>query len=347
MIKKIEKNEYAPVIIPTLFRKEHFERCIESLRKNKHARETKLYIGLDFPIREEHKNGHEAIKQYLAEGISGFGEIVIFEHQENLGADANRFFLQDKVFEKFDSYIFTEDDNEFSPNFLEFMNQCLKNYEEDESVLAITGFNYPIKQDAFSGNVYSNNIYFSAWGYGTWKKKILLAHQSINMKSFLELYRDNTFMRELKKLAPNQYCNFVKGMLEYTNDLVKNKQIREIDLAYGIYMFGNHKRMVFPVKSMVRNWGYDGTGDNCDTLMYDTEKKTTHRNFEMRELFLNRDSFCNDIDEEKKLTQLEISRIVDEYFEVSFREKRRTFMAYLCSQIFGLQICKKIISLKK
>lgn len=39
----------APILIPTLNRYEHLKRCVESLAKNKLAKESELVIGLDYP----------------------------------------------------------------------------------------------------------------------------------------------------------------------------------------------------------------------------------------------------------------------------------------------------------
>ena len=58
----MEKNMiYAPVLIPTLCRDEHFIRCIESLKRNAWAKYTDIYIALDFPCKESHWDGYNKI----------------------------------------------------------------------------------------------------------------------------------------------------------------------------------------------------------------------------------------------------------------------------------------------
>lgn len=51
--------------------------------------------------------------------------------------------LKKQVEKRFDRYISTEDDNEFSPNFLVYMNKGLELYKDDPKVLAICGYSYP------------------------------------------------------------------------------------------------------------------------------------------------------------------------------------------------------------
>ena len=52
-----EIREYAPILIPTLNRYEHFKRCVESLAKCTHAEKTELVIGLDYPPSERYQKG--------------------------------------------------------------------------------------------------------------------------------------------------------------------------------------------------------------------------------------------------------------------------------------------------
>ena len=66
-IKYGKDGEYdtVPIIIPTLCRYEHFARCIESLIENKYAQYTDIYIGIDYPITEEQREGHDKIVKYV------------------------------------------------------------------------------------------------------------------------------------------------------------------------------------------------------------------------------------------------------------------------------------------
>ena len=112
-----ELHIYAPVVIPTLCRYEHLKRCIDTLSECTGADETELYVGLDFPAKESHWEGYRKICNYLPT-ITGFKNVVVIRREENMGATRNARDLLDIVHQKFDRYIFSEDDNEFSPNFL-------------------------------------------------------------------------------------------------------------------------------------------------------------------------------------------------------------------------------------
>ncbi|MGN0157150.1 MAG: hypothetical protein ACI39N_07860 [Lachnospiraceae bacterium] len=335
---------FAPIMIPTLCRDTHFIRCIESLKRNKYAEYTDLYIGLDYPAKDSHIPGYQKICAYLDKGIEGFSSVTILRHTENKGSSENSRLLREKIFESHDRCIFSEDDNEFSPNYLEYMNKCLTAYQDDDTVLAVTGFNYPIDTSGFSGTVYTNNIYFAAFGYGIWKEKWLRLNKEITPELLYSSYKNSHFMRTFRKQGANQYCNFVKGLLGYTTDLIQNNTLRIIDLSCGIYMLITGKKMIFPVVSKVRNWGYDGSGQNCSNLLFHESQKITHRNFNTDCQQLDDNINFEQILPEEKLSQSETNRLVADFFEISKKELLRVQLVYWFSRIVGIKLARRIIS---
>ena len=67
---------YAPILIPTLCRFEHFKNCIESLLYNAVAEFTDLYIALDYPAKPAHFEGYKLINDFINE-IDGFKSVNI------------------------------------------------------------------------------------------------------------------------------------------------------------------------------------------------------------------------------------------------------------------------------
>lgn len=327
----------APVLIITLNRYEHLKRCIDSLKKNTLAKETDLYIGLDYPPNERYEEGFQRVQDYLDGGIEGFRNVIVVKQTVNQGMFRNFVKLEEKAYETHNKIIYSEDDNEFSANYLEYMNWCLEKYENDDTVLAVSGYNYPISRDDFTGNVFRCGTYFSAWGYGIWKKKETEMRKHLNMDFFMKCYKNGRYMRMLSKAGRNQYVNMVKGMLEYTPDLIAENQIREIDLAFGLYMAAAGKQMVFPVESKVRNWGYDGTGANCLELTYKDGAESNHRNFRFENQQIDEQERFLEILEEGVLTQSKINQLLDSYFAIPHKEYVRAKIAYFVSRILGLK----------
>ena len=333
----------APVLIVTLNRYEHLKRCIDSLRKNKLACYTDLYIGFDYPPDQKYEKGYHQVKKYLGGGIDGFHDVIIMEHSSNRGVYRNVLDLRAAVYKKYDRYIITEDDNEFSPNYLEYMNKGLEKYEKDDDVLAISGYCYPIESSSFKGNVFKCGTYFAAYGYGIWKQKEEEMRKCLNMSFFCGLYRNSAYMKDLACQSRNQYANMVKGMLKYTSELISGNELREDDLAYGLYMVASGKKMVYPVISKARNWGYDGTGVNCGEINFKQQKTVNHRNFLFEKQSIDQDKDFSEIVEDLMVTQDQVNELMDVYFSIPKKEYIKVKIAYFFSRIIGLNNTQKLM----
>jgi hypothetical protein len=135
----------------------------------------------------------------------------------------------------------------------------------------------------------------------------------------------------------------VKGMLGYTADLFYNGEIREVDLAFGIYMVALGLKMIYPVESKVRNWGYDGSGVNCGKLKFEDNEKITHRNFRFEMQHLDQNEEFQIIKETTNITISEVNKRLDGFFFNETKEKVRTDIAYNVSRILGMNRTRRII----
>ncbi len=338
------KKEYAAVLIPTLCRYEHFCRCISSLKANRLAAYTDVYIGLDYPSKASHEDGYKAIKRMLDNGIDGFANVFVFRHEHNLGGTDNLAFIREEACRSHKKFIYAEDDNEFSPNYLEYMNELLDSYEADDGVFAVSGYNYPIRHLDVNGTVYTNNIYVAAFGVGFWTDKYREMDDYWNVQSVDRLYRNISKMTALAKKAPNQFCNFVRGRLGYLSTIYHNGDIWKIDLMLGLYMYATGRRMIYPVLSKVRNWGFDGSGENCTSIERNAGAEVTHRNIAVDDQLLDNNMEVENIvtvnDSDNEL----LKRSVNDYFDIPRRELVRAKIAYYTSLILGTDIVGKLLN---
>lgn len=335
----------APIIITTLCRYEHLKKCISSLEKNRLSKETEVYIGLDYPLKESHREGYLKIKDYLENSEFGFKRVNIIKHNANRGWYENFISVREQVYKKYDTFIYVEDDNEFAIGYLEYMNVCLEKYRCDDSVYAIAGYRYPVQKEIeTNGNVFRMNTYFSASGYGTWRNKEEIMYKELTYSNFEKMYQDRTFMKSLSKESRNQFCNFVRGMLEYKSYLIRNGEIEKIDLAFGLWMFHEKWNMIFPAKSLVRNCGYDGSGYNCDKIHFKKNNRITNRNYNYNQQHIwNAYSFGKIEEMDAIETSIMVQKIND-FFLVSKIEFFKTIMAYKSCCLFGISKTKKFLS---
>lgn len=253
---------YAPIAIPTLNRTEHLKRCIKSLQNNPWAQYTPLIISVDFPPEAKYVEGYKKICEYLKKGINGFYSVDIVYQKVNLGAYNNESFLSEYVAGKYDRYIFTEDDNEFSANFIEYIDRGLELFENDEKVMAICAVGASSTEDEENNVVLSQN--FAGYGYGIWFRKEKQLREGIN-KDFLLYYARN--IRYLLGLAKKQAgVLFAFQSAAYKKEKLyqlPDNAVPYIDQTIKMYLIAEDKYVASACIRKVRNWGMDGSGVNC------------------------------------------------------------------------------------
>lgn len=272
-IDSSNEMKYAPVIIPTLCRYEHFVRCIESLRKNTWAEHTDVYIGLDYPLKEAQWDGYKKIKDYLRTSFPEFHHLYVIEQKQNIGAAKNAALLAETCAIKHDRYIYAEDDLEFSPNFIQYMDLALQKYEDDESVEMVVGYSYPINWKAAKNcTVVKQNFNGSAWGKGVWLKKRMVTQAYLKsnglIKDFSRAYKEKA-LEEMIDFAVKDYVTFAGSGWSKTHGFLNSPT----DVAMRIDLAVNHKYAIMPLISKVRNHGYDGTGLYCQRIEGDSSNE--------------------------------------------------------------------------
>lgn len=243
---------YAPVVIPTLCRSEHFIRCISTLMQCKEAKYTDLIIGLDHPTKDSHWKGYKIIDEFI-KNITGFKKVIVFKHETNLGAVDNIAFLREYVNEHYGRYIFTEDDNEFSPNFLEYINKGLERFKDDPRVYSICGYNYPIEMTGYRKNIYAYCA-CSAWGVGYWTNKFI----EPNLNEMRKISRSPSKLLKIYRTRPISVLNL--AIMLYENEVYG-------DVCTGTKLILDDKVSIFPTISKVRNHGHDGSGEHCGSSL--------------------------------------------------------------------------------
>lgn len=292
----MNKKKYAPIIIPTLCRYVSFVRLIESLKSNKLAEYTDIYIGLDYPKNKSHFDGYNKIKEYLAQDFPEFNSFNVRYRKRNVGGRINLKLLVNECEKEYDRWIQLSDDLDVSDNFIQFMDCLLDKYEDRKDVVAITGYSYPIEWIARKGcNYVLQNFVASDWGIGFWKNK----YEEID--DYLKQYG-------LQKSLPSAYNNgfnnmtnwCIKDFIGMVNGVVpfKSYWLGVYDISLRAYIAVENKSIAMPLISKVRNYGYDGSGIDCSKVIYNENEKISSVNYDYSKQVIdkNRD-FIPKIDE--------------------------------------------------
>lgn len=248
-------QQYAPVFIPTLNRYEHFKRCLDSLERCTGAEHTDVYIGLDYPPAEKYIDGWEKIDAYLAEKekSNGFKNLFVRRRDHNcgvIGKNSNFGLLYQEICGLSDVYISSEDDNEFSPCFLEYMNKALEKYKNDDRVIKVSAYTPPV----FS-NLTSNTTFFGidtpAYGLGSWVRK----NKEIHIVDYKEL---ENLLKNSFKTTWKLFWTYPALIYMVVHMIKAKKNYGDIRLSMTNLLYGTFT--LEPAISLSRNWGADGTG---------------------------------------------------------------------------------------
>lgn len=328
----------APILVTTLCRDAHFIRLFESLRVNTWAKYTDVFVGLDFPIKPEHMHGYKIIGEYLDQSFPEFKSVTIFKRKDNYGSSKNMKELRDFVLNRYDRFIRTDDDAEFSPNFLEYMNKCLDKYALDKRIIAVTGYSYPINWHVSSGsNILEENFSCPMWGTGFWRDKFNEMSEYIESSQLFQnvnlVIRSNCFDKMLD-VAKYEYINSALSSKVGLAHVVSDVSIR-------MYMAICDKSIIVPLVSKVRNHGFDGTGEYCQRPERYTNQTAYDYDYANQEI----DSSLDFTIKEDELNAFDANRCIMnefDYYPIIIRIKYMIKMI-LC-KIFGYKFISRIIN---
>lgn len=162
---------YAPIALFTYNRADKTQTVIESLLKNVEAKDSDLFIFSDGPKNDKAVEGVKKNREYIHEVKkfegNGFKSVTLVERDKNWGLANSLIAGITELTDKYGRVIVVEDDLILSPYFLQFMNDGLDKYKDNDRVSAISGFLNPI--DCKAPNTFFLR-YFACWGWAVWKR---------------------------------------------------------------------------------------------------------------------------------------------------------------------------------
>lgn len=262
--------ECAPILITTLNRHVHFIRLIESLKRNTWAKYTPVYVALDYPPSEKYMDGYTKISEYLNGCFDEFYEFNVIRRRTNYGSARNMAELREYILGRYDRFIRTDDDAEYAPNFLEYMNKCLDEYDSDENIIAIAGYSYPLNWNVTDhATVFKESFICPMWGTGFWTSKFRKIEEQIVKEKILQRDIKAVVLRGgLRKMTDVCCQEYIELCLSPEFDFTLAAKVSDISMR--MYMAIYDKFVIVPTISKVRNWGFDGSGEFClSTKIYD------------------------------------------------------------------------------
>lgn len=241
----------APVIVFAYNRPDHLRKVLGSLEANKESAQSELYVYCDGPkpgANDESRKQIEAVRM-VARERKWCGTVHVIAAESNRGLANSVTGGVEEVLEQHGKAIVLEDDAVCSKYFLEYMNSALDLYENNDDVISIAGYLYPLEAklpDTFflrGADCIAWATWKRGWQYFRYDASLLLSDiEQCGSKDHFEF---------------NHSYPYVQMLLDQVEGKIDSWAIRWYASAY---LAG--KYTLYPGKSMVRNIGFDGSGIN-------------------------------------------------------------------------------------
>lgn len=244
----------APIALFVYNRLGHTEQTVASLRNNYLSKESELFIFSDGPKDKKAEEGVLKVREYI-KGITGFRKVAIIQRDHNLGLSQSIITGVTELVAQYGKVIVLEDDIVTSPYFLNFMNAGLLEYENEDKVISVCGYMYPI------GIKDGDTLFLTladCWGWATWKRG-----WDLFVADGRQLYNNLKARKLLRKFNLDgsfDYVRMLKAQIKNSNDIW--------DVCWYASALLNRKLFLYPWKSLTMNIGIDGSGTNRGVVDY-------------------------------------------------------------------------------
>ncbi|MEQ7802514.1 sugar transferase [Pedobacter sp. ASV1-7] len=238
-------QNFAPIALFVYNRPEHTRRTLNFLQKNRLAEESRLFIFSDGAASGQEENVR-AVRE-LAKTITGFKSVELIERPHNFGLANSVIDGVSRLCKEYGRAIVLEDDVLTSPYTIQYFNDALNKYQDQNEVMHVTAYMYPIPHQSLPETFFLRIASSQAWA--TWDRAWKNFEPDID--KIIASFDDQ--MKHQFELEGGM--NFWKHMMEF-------KQGRNNSWAIRWYasVFLNKGLSLNPALSLIENIGHDGSG---------------------------------------------------------------------------------------
>jgi hypothetical protein len=239
-------QNFAPIALFVYNRPEHTRRTIKFLQQNLLANESRLFIFSDAAKDSSQQLLVDEVRAIIRL-VDGFKSVEIIERKTNFGlAESIINGVSTLVFE-YGKVIVFEDDLISSAYTLQYFNDALQRYQNEEKVMHIGAYMYPLKGE----NLPETFFYRAAtsWGWATWER------------AWKDFEPDvNKIIARFDRKKKNEFS--IEGTMNFWKQIIEFKLGRNNSWAIRWYasIFLKGGLTLNPSKSLINNIGHDGSG---------------------------------------------------------------------------------------
>lgn len=237
-----------PIILFAFKRPNHTRQLLESLSKNSEAKDSELFVFIDGPNSCQDENKIEEVKD-IVKSRNWCGRVHVSANSQNQRMPTQVITNVSRLCAEYGKVIVLEDDLVLSPFFLGYMNSALEYFENQEKVMEVSGYIYPIRSLSISTGFIRGSM---GWGWGTWQRA--WKHFESNGRKLLANLSDSKLRYEF------DFCNSYRNYALLKDQVAGRVGGWDVRWAASIFLKGG--LTLCPGKSLVQNIGSDGTGTN-------------------------------------------------------------------------------------
>ncbi len=236
----------APIALFVYNRPQHTARTLKFLQQNTLAAESRLYIFSDGAKTPAETENVEKVREIINQ-TEGFKSVKIIIRTENAGLANSVIAGVSQLIRDYGQVIVFEDDLITSPHTLAYFNDALNHYREEEKVMHIGAYMYPLKADNLPESFFYRAA--SSWGWATWARA--WNHFEPNI---------DTLIRQFD--APKKAAFSIDHTMNFWKQIQDFKRGKNNSWAIRWYasIFLKGGLTLNPAESLVNNIGHDGSG---------------------------------------------------------------------------------------
>ncbi|GAX36706.1 sugar transferase [Nodularia sp. NIES-3585] len=244
---------YSPIALFVYKRPEHTRRTIENLMQCPEFANSPLYIFCDGAKTDKDKEKVMQVREVVRSLVGTKAEIIA--STTNRGLANSIISGVTSLCDKYQRVIVVEDDLVVAPQFLGFLNAALEKYQDEPSVMQVSGHMFPVPE--FANRSEAIFLPFTtSWGWATWKRAW----------DYFDAEASGWEVLQTDKQMQNRFN--LDGCFDYFK-MLKQQISGDIDswaIRWYWSVFDNNGCVVYPPKSYVHNIGFDGSGTHGSFL---------------------------------------------------------------------------------
>lgn len=240
----------APIALFVYNRPDHTRRTINYLKKNLLAEESRLFIFSDGAKKESDTANVEQVRQIALE-TTGFKSVKVIERPNNMGLANSIISGVTQLIKDYGKVIVFEDDLISSPYTLQYFNDGLQRYANEEKVMHLSAYMFNLPDKTLPETFFFRAAF--SWGWATW------ARAWDNFEPDIDKLIAQFDKEKIDQFSINHSMNFWKQMLDFKAGRNNSWAIR---WYASIFLKGG--LTLNPSRSLVHNIGHDGTGTHSN-----------------------------------------------------------------------------------